>query len=546
MIVLGLNHGSHDAAAALMIDGEIAAFVQQEQLSGRRYAIGESPLDAACECLSIASISWPDVDVVALGSDHEELARQLRIPATEVEAQLPFDPMPRLRRAGLPDIPVTTVPHHLAHAHSAFWPSQFESAGILVVDAMGEAFSTSVGSGSSRDGIELEGLHGIDQSLGYFYEAACAYVGFDKHSAGKLMGLAAYGEPHGFLSDMPAHEAMDGLADNSLTGKARVLSTFEALLSQFQREYYPFHIPSDSRDCLAYADFAASAQRSLELSIVSLAHQAVEASGSRRLVLAGGVALNCAANGVVARSGLADDIFVQPASTDAGVALGAALSVQRLSTSQPFSPYLGPEDLKSDMALALKGLESTSFTVDCLDSDDLCHRVAVALADGSVVAWHQGRAEVGPRALGARSLLADPRTRRSVSTLNSIKSRDQWRPIAPSVKLSAFDRYFDGHPNPFMIVAANVRVERRAEICAVVHVDGTARPQVVEPSLNPLFDHLLTSFESLTGCPVLANTSLNAAGRAPSARAHGTVDFFAGAHQIDHLALGPFFVSRIK
>lgn len=547
-IALGLCHGSHDVAAAVVVDGALEVMVEQERISGRRYAAGESPVEAGLHALDWLGAGLADVGIVALGSDHAELARFLGPKRGERSAQLPYDPEERLRRGGLPDdTPVLPVPHHLAHAHSAFWPSGLERAAVLIMDAMGDSESTSLGVASRSGGIRLGQRLGVGQSLGYFYEAACRYVGFGDNSAGKLMGLSAYGTPYGPLAETPAHEAAAELDEGTCSGRDTIRRRVEGLLTWFTREYFPYS-RGRGNEPMTYADFAASAQRSLELSIAELALASMRLADCGSLVMAGGVALNCAANALIADMPDVDALFVQPASVDSGTAIGAAYAAcgrdqLAFRGRRSFSPFLGLDQLEGEVDAAV--LHIRDAETRRLDSaSDLVGLVARQLADGRIVAWHQGRSEIGPRALGARSLLADPRKRSSAQRLNRAKERESWRPVAPSVLVDAFGHYFEGVPNAFMLVAAKVKPEVRSVIPAVVHVDGSARPQAVDRSFAPRYHDLLVAFADLTGCPVLANTSLNSRHRAPSTSAIGTVDFFNSTPDVDVLALGNWIAVR--
>lgn len=547
-VVLGLNHGSHDVAAAVIVDGELRTFVEQERMSGRRYAEGESVAQSVLEALYGAGVDLSQVDHVGLGSDHLALAQWLGLSAAEVNRVLPYDPEVWLRSAGMrPSCPISAVPHHHAHAHSAFWPSPFDQAALLVVDAMGEQWSASSGWASRSDGISLSPRLTVDESLGFFYEAACQYVGFGRHSAGKLMALASYGRPKGLLADLPADDVMRSLPSPQAKGRARVVERSDQLLRLFATDYFPYG-QGDGHEPLAYADFAASVQHSVERAIIRLATAALNEAGTNALALSGGVALNCSATRLLASNPAVGELFIQPASIDSGVALGAALGITVRTGFSPrrpnaeFDPFLGPCDSYSDYAAAAR--LAGRHRVTEVEPVALAHAVAVALADGKIVAWHQGKAEVGPRALGARSLLGDPRSRDTTRRLNAIKERESWRPVAPSVLNHHFTTYFEGVPNPYMLVAALVRPERMKEIPAVVHVDGSARPQVVTASAPPLFRSLIEVFFQNTGCPMLANTSLNPRGRAPSARAIGSMDFFLSEEEIDLAAIGPFLIQR--
>lgn len=549
--VAGLNHGSHDASCALLHGGELVAFVEQERLSRRKRAAGEAPAGALAWCLDFAGIGLADLECVALGSDHALLAQWLGVEtdeATEVlRLQAPQRLFPSSTFGDAPAPPTKRFRHHLAHAASAFWPSGFEEAAIIVLDAMGEDASGILGYGTRETGVDILATYPIDVSLGYYYEAATAYAGFDLDDAGKLMGLASYGRPNARLplrleADGPSWQ---GIPAATSTGRGSIVQRTESLLQYFESQCFPY-TRALREETMAYADFAASVQASLNDAILGLAARVKRDTEASNLVLAGGVALNCTANGKLAEAGLFDDVFVQPAAHDAGVALGAALLASHELAGGAFRPermrhaYWGPatDDGEVERELTERGLAALR-----LEPDHLVARTAELVARGGVVGWHQGRAEVGPRALGARSLLGDPRHRQTLVRLNRIKRREVWRPLAPSVLEPHFHEFFAGVPNPFMIVAAQVRPEAMRRIPAVVHVDGSARPHVVRAVDHPLYAALLQEFRRVAGVPVLVNTSLNVKDEPMCAVPADTIRMFL-ATDIDALAIGSFFVVR--
>ncbi len=514
--VAGLNHGAHDAACALFKDGRLVVAVEQERISRRKKAVDEGPGAALAACLSTAGIGLGDLDGVALGSDHDRLADWLGVPADARWQELPYDHPDHLFPAELfdpRDRPrLVPIRHHLAHAGSSFWPSGSRHAAILVMDAMGEDDSTSLAVGDVG-GITIRRAYPVSASLGFFYEAACIYAGLGRDSAGKLMGLAPYGRP----TENVGLAFRDGAirwaasARSDLRGRAMIDGQIDAMVDWFRANCYPYAVGC-VQDIMAYANFAASVQAALDSIVVDLARELRTFTDAPDLVVAGGVGLNCTANGVLSRAGLFDRVWVQPMAHDAGTAIGSALvAVGQLGGEVPADwsmghAYYGFEADDEEIRMALKdaGLRSEE-----LNSEQVGRRAAELLAAGKMLAWHQGRAEVGPRALGARSFLGDPRQRETLVRLNTIKRREMWRPLAPSVLEEYFHDWFVGAPNPFMIVAATVRPEQRPRIPAVVHVDGSARPQVVRAATNPRYAELIAAFRDLTGVPVVVNTSLN-------------------------------------
>jgi carbamoyltransferase len=548
--IAGLNHGAHDASCALLHDGELVVAVEQERLSRRKRAAGEAPVDALKCCLDFADLRLSDLDAVALGSDHDALARWLGLTPEQRHAVLPFDHPDRLFPAhvfGHGTRPrLIAVKHHRAHAASAFWPSGFETAAILVMDAMGEDSATTLAQGG-RAGIRDIQSYPVDTSLGFFYESATEYTGLDRNDAGKLMGLAAYGRTahNTGLRHGPGGIEWPIPSSNGHRGRKLIEERCERLLDLFEQRCFPF-LRGQREEIMAYADFAASVQHDLGRVILGLVGELRARTDARDLVLAGGVALNCTANGLLAASGIFERVFVQPMAHDAGVALGAALEVSRALLGERFQPremthaQWGPDtrDEQVEAELGGRGLEFTRF-----DKAGVAREVARLLAAGRLVAWHQGRAEVGPRALGARSLLGDPRSRRTLVRMNRTKGREMWRPLAPSVLADRFHDYFIGTPNPFMIMAAQVRAEARRQIPAVVHVDGSARPQVVDAACSPLYARLLEEFDAQAGVPVLVNSSLNLAGQPIVSTPADTIECFLRS-DIDALAIGPCLVVK--
>ncbi|WP_050493473.1 carbamoyltransferase [Streptomyces sp. NRRL B-1381] len=545
---VGLNHGAHDASCALLKDGRLVVTVEQERLSRRKKALDESPAGALRYCLDFAGIDLKDIDAVALGSHHGELADWMGFDAAERARALPYDSPDWLFPADLfggeRRPPLVPVRHHLAHAASCFWPSGYEDAAVLVMDAMGEDCSTSIAVGGP-DGLRILETHPVEQSLGFFYEAACEFVGLGRDSAGKLMGLAPYGRARfdvglGYADHRIAWERV---VNRGLVGRALIEDRIAQLVAGFEATCYPYE-RGCTEDVMAYADFAASVQQALEEVVLALARRARDLTGSDTLVIAGGVGLNCTVNGKLADSGLFRRVWVQPMAHDAGVALGAALAVAHKLGQDVAAPmghaYWGPGGTDEEIALELKrnGLDARR-----LPEAELVSEAAALVASGRVLAWHQGRAEVGPRALGARSFVGDPRARRTLIRMNTIKRREMWRPLAPSVLADHFDDYFDGVPNDFMIVAASVREEIASRIPAVVHVDGSARPQAVRAETNRRYAALITEFHRLTGVPLVVNTSLNQADEPLCSSPADTIRTFL-ASGADALAIGSYLVVR--
>lgn len=513
--VLGVNTGPHDGSAALLRDGRLVAMLEQERLSRRRYAFRESPSDAIAACLTHAGIGLGDVAEIAIGWD---------VPAlVEIEDGGQFDEQAFTSwligsLAGSSDsIPsIRYVQHHLAHAASAFWTSGLDEAAVLVVDGRGEDVATTLAVGGPG-GIEVLETWGTHLSLGHLYGWAAEWAGLTMWGAGKLMGLASYGRPR---HAVPVSASGGGYTiANGPPADASVRHHYMLLRSRLRHAFratYPF-AQAQAADVMAYADFAASIQRALEDVLLHLAARARAETGLSALVLAGGVGLNCSANGSLARTGLFDELWIPPVPHDAGVSLGAALVAdhalrparprpQRLPHAR-WAPVAEPSG--SDLAELLVGCE-----LERLDDARLCDVVARHLADGRLVAWCRGRGEVGQRALGARSILCDPRARGMLVHANTAKGREAWRPLAPAILAEHAAELFDDPlppPAEFMLVAAPVREAARTRLPAAVHVDGSARPQLVWPS-EDCYRRVIEAFYERTGVPAVINTSLNLAG----------------------------------
>lgn len=567
-LILGLGGAyKHDASACLVRDGRLVAFAEEERFRRVKHNKGSRSCSlAAAWCLAQAGIRLRDVDAVAIAFNPRwpEPADAVDDPAL-IAAYL--DPA---HFAGDRPKRLEVVEHHLAHAASAFYCSGFDEAAILVVDGFGDGVSTSIARGDAR-GITFERQYPYDQSLGWFYEAVTTHVGLgDFTSAGKTMGLAGYGEPRYDLNFLRV--GRDGYEiDLGRYGPVPTV-TNSADLTDFYGQYLracaaaltdhagPPH-RTDRRHDLAsgrmpavatvtafQADLAASAQRALEESLSVLARTALAGSPSKRLCIAGGVGLNCSANGMLWRTAGAADIFVQPASGDAGCAIGAALEYARRIGDVPAarerltSAGIGPA---YDDAAIRDTLDAYGIGYS-YHGDDITGPVAKHLASGRTVGWFQGGMEGGPRALGHRSILADPRTTASRDRINSIiKRREMWRPLAPSMLASAAADYLDGPIGPadFMIVAYRATDAARSHIPGTVHIDETVRPQLVDPKGEPRYARLIGDFAAETGVPVLLNTSFNhEAEPIVCTPTDALRTFFASP--LDVLALGGHLISK--
>jgi len=536
--VLGINAVFHDSAAALVIDGETVAATEEERLSRRKhgkppvaFATWELPERAASWCLRSAGIDARALDAVAYSYDPA-----LAAPGTSDED--PWDWLrtkfarraPRFLATALPGLDperVRFVPHHQAHAASAYHGAGWERCAVLVLDGRGERASHLAG--RRRDGrLEVLASQSLPHSLGLLYEELTEHLGFRRSSDEyKVMAMASYGRPRMLeeLRRLVRHDGAGGFRTDPIPWQEL------APRRAGGNDWAPRH-----------ADLAASVQARLEEVLLELCEWLHARSGERRLAMAGGVALNCVANSRLARESPFEEIWVQPAAGDSGTALGAATYV---------SEELGAAPAPLRTAALGRGWSDEEIEGRLLDAgvpfsraEDLGEEVAERLARNEIVAWFQGRSEWGPRALGHRSLLADPRDPDNLERLNEIKGREQFRPVAPMVLEDRAGELFSGPlPSPHMLFTHRVRPDWAERIPAAVHVDGTARIQTVDPREEPQVGRMLAGFERRSGVPVVINTSLNTAGRPMVDDPRDALECF-GSAPIDHLAIGPFLVSR--
>ena len=541
MRVLGVNAVFHDPAAALVIDGVTVAAAEEERFSRRKhgkppvaFSTWELPEQSMAWCLEAAGIEPSDLDAVAYSYD-PDLAFQPNGDITAADWEglrtLYARRAPLFLRSALPGLDpdcVRWVPHHVAHAASATFASGFDPCSVLVLDGRGERASH-LAARSVGGELDVLAAQQLPHSLGLLYEELTAHLGFRRSSDEyKVMAMASYGEPD-HLEALRELVRTDGRGGFTAAGVD--LSALAPALAP-GAEFSPRH-----------AALACSVQRRLEEMLLELAGWLHERTGDRDLVMAGGVALNCVANSRLWRDGPFERIWVQPAAGDSGTALGAALQIAHELGDSPAPMHSAALGRSWDDAGLAERL--TSADVSFERPDDIADTVAEALAANQVVAWFQGRSEFGPRALGHRSLLADPRSHANLEKLNDIKGREQFRPVAPMVLAErAAEIFEDGPiPSPFMLFTHRVRPGWAERIPAVVHVDGTARIQTVDRVQEPLMARCLESFEDRTAVPVVVNTSLNTAGRPMVDDPRDALECF-GSSPVDLLAIGPYVLHR--
>ena len=551
-----------DSAAALVGDDGVIAASAQERHDGDK-GTGAFPADAVEACLRVAGVKLDDVDFVAHGFrydpspawDRDEFSRRWYHEAYSEQVQLD---VLRARYPGQDwDRKLVRVPHHLAHAASAYLLSGFDEATVLVADGMGEAESTSVLAGR---GGELRPVRSypISASLGILYSVVTHYLGFlpgmDEY---KVMGLAPYGDPARFtgaagqlVRQGPGDRLRVPLLARDRTAVER--ETHRGALLRLEELFGPARHP-DAPLTQRHMDIAATLQHVLEESLLFVLRTTAEqAGGARNLCMAGGVALNCTANGLIARSGLFDRVFVQPASGDDGTALGAALWQHRRHVPAPqvamTMPYWGEEFGEEEIDRALTAL-GPEHEVRRLPEEELLAEVSALIRSHNVVSWYQGRMEFGPRALGNRSILADPTAPDMREHLNAVvKQREEFRPFAPAVLAEEAAEYFDigdGRQAQFrhMLFTTQVREKYQDLLPAITHVDGSARVQVVDRESAPLFWSLIRRLGDDSGTPMVLNTSFNLRGQPIVRTPKEAVDTYARS-SLDALVIGDRLVTR--
>jgi carbamoyltransferase len=588
MKILGISAFYHDAAAAIVIDGDIVAAAQEERFTRKKHDAG-FPANAIAFCLEYAGLRPDELDHIAFYDKPFLKFERL------LETYLAFAPrgftsfrqaLPlwlkeklfqksmlvkaleeRLGETSDWNAKLLFSEHHLSHAASAFYPSPFEHAAVLTMDGVGEWTTTSLAAGNGRDLKVIREIH-FPHSLGLLYSAFTYYTGFKVNSGEyKVMGLAPYGEPK-YVSQIKEN-LIDIKDDGSFRLNLDYFDYCTGLTMTNQRFDELFGAPPRAPETLLTQremDLAASIQAVTEEVMIKLARSVAKETGEKNLCLAGGVALNCVANGKILRDAAFDRMWLQPAAGDAGGAIGAALAAYHLHGSRPRKPlmngdamrggYLGPEYSDEDV---VRRLTAAGAVLEVLDDERLIDTAAQALADGKALGWHQGRMEFGPRALGGRSILGDPRSPAMQRTLNlKVKYRESFRPFAPSVLREDVDEWFElDCDSPYMLLVADVRdrhrlpmteqdqrlfgIEKlnvpRSSIPAVTHVDYSARIQTVHEHTNPRYYRLIKRFKALTGCPVLVNTSFNVRGEPIVCTPEDSFRCFMGT-DLDVLAIG--------
>jgi len=581
MNILGINAYHGNASAAIVCDGRLVAAVEEERFNRVKYAAG-FPEQAIRYCLREAGLTAKDIDHVAVPRNPyarlgTKLLYALRLPSfarDRAKVLVKFTGIPEALAAALDvdpksiDAKFHRIEHHQAHLASSFFVSPFERAALLSADGLGDFASTMWGMGSGNH-MKIDGVVAFPHSLGLFYTAVTQYLGFLKFGDEyKVMGLAAYGHAehmdifrdivkfdsrsngNGFklgLDYFSHHRTGPGMTwaeANKTPTQGKVFS------EEMEKRLGPARRPEDALE-ERHRNMASSLQARLEEVYLGILKKLGERTGLKAVCLAGGVAFNCVANGKIFDTTPFEQVYVHPAAGDAGLAVGAAYYVWHQKLGKPRSfvmdhAYWGPGYSREEIRRAIDahGLVEEGYAIAELSEEELVRRTAAVIADGKILGWFQGRAEWGPRALGNRSIVADPRRTEMKEILNRrIKHREIFRPFAPAILAEDTAEYFEkSHSSPFMTLAYAVRPEKRDKIPAPTHVDGTGRLQTVKREANPRYHALISAFRDLTGVPVVLNTSFND-NEPIVCKPEEAIDCFRRT-QMDALVLGDFLITR--
>lgn len=546
MKVLGINGWSergHDGGASLIVDGKLLFSVEEEKLICKRHAYDTLPLESIKACLNYGNITMDDIDKVVIGWDYEKLYEMLgeKFISKEEMSKALFNDEKYADK-------IEYLTHHQAHAYSAFIPSNYDKALVLIVDGQGEYMGTSVYL-ADRNSKDLKLLMETPVSLGYFYTGITKQIGFKGGEEGKTMGLASYGEPT-YVEEL---RKLINLDENGNVNCAfhidKVGKDEEKASLEKWKELLSNIIPKRNgkiievtEDIIPYANLAKSSQVILEEIMCGLIKKYVKETGVHDVCIAGGVGLNCPTSSAVENMEEVSSVFVQPAANDGGISLGAAIKgAIDLGDDVKIEmiPYLGPEYSNKEIEKALK---EKDYNYD--EFDNIEEVIARLLAEGKIVANYQGRLELGPRALGNRSLLASPEKYEMLVRMNELKGREVWRPLAPAVMYDKQETVFDSDIfSPHMTKNFKVLNEMKDRLQAITHVDGTARIQSVTKEYNELFYNIINEFYKLTGIPVVINTSFNVKGEPIVCTPQEAIDSFERMN-LDYLSIGNYLVKR--
>jgi len=565
MNILGLNYRFHDTSACILTDGKLIVAIEEERLTRKKHA-WEFPSRAIDACLKQASMDYSDLDYVALSFKpaHKVLPRlaYAGIHAANVPsfvskefggAFLKQRAFWAWYNAHWPEKPKGPHPvfieHHVCHAAGSFLVSPYDRAAVLSIDGSGEWATSWLGQG---EGTACERFHQsyFPMSLGSFYEAVTQYCGFQtNYDEGKTMGLAAWGDParYGPIVDDIVTVGADGAIHVDLSFFSFQYWGRRWCSQKFYDVFGPPRDPSSGKDTFdqRHMDVAAAFQNTLEKRALELCRVLRRRTNAEYLVIGGGVALNSVMNGRIVRESGFRDAYVMPAAGDNGTAIGAAFYLYNSVLGKPrefvhLDPYVGPSYSDDQLSSIIRECKLAAVR-----HADIARATARVIREGAIVGWFQGRMEIGPRALGNRSILADPTVKDMKTRMNAeVKHREAFRPFAPAIPRECKGAYFDtGVDDPFMLKVCDVLLDKRDLLPAITHVDGTARLQTVDKDVNPLFHELLLRFGELSGIPVLLNTSFNIMGEPIVESPHDAIRCFFSTG-IDYLVLGNYMIGK--
>jgi len=548
MIILGITHPiSWNTASCLLVDGKLVAMAEEERFTRIKHAPRAIPLQSIDYCLKKAGLSLVDVDYISVGWEHPNIiCRDLfydwvsnLVKFTKQNRSLKgilydyffYSQLTKKVSKAFHNKKILFVNHHLAHAASSFFTSGFDKAAIISIDGSGGDKSGILAIGENNSIKVIKSL-GLRSSWGAFYEEITHKLGFKRHSGeGKVMGLAAYGKPN--LSTFNFIDFNKELAEFNWE---KMLKFVRALKTR----------NSNEQITQEHKNLAATLQAALEKAVIMMCEYLKKNTGLDKLCLCGGVSLNCSMNGKIAQTHIFKNIFIQPASHDSGSALGAAILCYIEKTGKRpdirmNNAYFGPEYSNEEIITAIESNNITKFKF----FEDICAETAKLLAQGKIIGWMQGRMEIGPRALGARSILANPSlTWMRDKVNNEIKHREPWRPFAPSILSEYIDTYIeDPYNSPFMLIAFNAKKDTINNIISASHVDGTVRVQCVNKNESPLYWELIEKFRQETGIPALLNTSFNDKDEPVVCSPQDAIKTFNSCG-LDYLVMGNFLISK--
>lgn len=546
MKVLGLNgwtERGHDGGASLIIDGKLVFSVEEERLIGMRHAYDTIPKESIKASLEYANLTLDDIDKFVFGWNFENIYEMIGKKFLSKE-EMAKELLGNEKYAGK----LEYVTHHIAHAYSTFTPSGYDEALVFIIDGQGEYMGTSLYLANKKT-HQMKLLYETPISLGYFYAGITKQIGFNGGEEGKTMGLASYGKPE-YIDELRKLISLDSDGNIKCVFHIDKVSKDEeeATLNKW-KEYLSLFIPAREGKIITvddsimpYANLAKSAQEILSEIMRGIIAKYIKETGVHNVCLAGGVALNCPTSSAIESMEEVDKVFVQPAANDGGISLGAAIKGaidMGDNVEIKMIPYLGPEYSDEDIKSALK-----EKNYEYQKHDNIEATIASLLNNGYIVANFQGRLEIGPRALGNRSLLSSPEKHKMLVRMNELKGREVWRPLAPAVMYDHQTECFDSNIfSPHMTKNFSVLDEEKHHLEAITHVDGTARIQSVTKEYNERFYNIINEFYKLSGIPVVINTSFNVKGEPIVCTPKEAIDSFERMN-LDYLVLDHYLVKK--